>query len=110
MGTLATLAAIRCAQGRAAEAVVDAERSLAIYAMLQMFDFYKGSFARLVHAEALYASGAVSAARAAISAARDLLLARAIKIEDPAVRRSFLENVPENARTQELAAKWLTEA
>ncbi len=61
---------------------------------------------RLVHAEALDASGRRAEAHAAIAAARDRLLARAHKIENPDWRQSMLANVPEHARTLELAAAW----
>jgi hypothetical protein len=48
-------------------------------------------------ARALLAAGETDAARAATSAARARLQARAAMIEDPALRRSFLERVRENA-------------
>jgi hypothetical protein len=60
-----------------------------------------------MHAEALHAAGQQERARAAIATARDRLLANAEKIGDPTYRKSFLENVPENARTVELAREWL---
>jgi hypothetical protein len=59
-----------------------------------------------VHAEALHATGNTEAARAAIEVARASLLARAAKIKDPSWRASFLDRVPENARTLELARQW----
>jgi hypothetical protein len=70
---------------------------------------FRGGFVRLAHAEALHATGAHAAAREAIAGARDRLRAIAGKIDDPAYRRSFLEDVPENARTFELARAWLGE-
>jgi hypothetical protein len=51
--------------------------------------------------------GSHEAARAAIGKARDRLLAIAEKIGDPDYKKSFLENVPENRRTFELARAWL---
>ena len=65
------------------------------------------SLVRLVWAEALHANGRLDEARVALGVARDRLVERARKIGDPAVRRSFLERVPENARTLELARAWL---
>jgi len=59
-----------------------------------------------VHALALKATGDGDGARAAIAAACDRLTERANKINDPARRASFLESVPENARTMALAAAW----
>ncbi|WP_428263483.1 serine/threonine-protein kinase PknK [Haliangium sp.] len=61
---------------------------------------------RLAHAEALYATHRVAAAKAAIAAARERLLARAAHITDPARRRSFLSRVAEHAATMELAGAW----
>jgi tetratricopeptide (TPR) repeat protein len=57
------------------------------------------SLVRLTYAEALVSAGATERAREAITQARQRLVARADEIADPALRRSFLENVPENART-----------
>lgn len=70
---------------------------------------YRGAFVRLAHAEALHASGSLTAARIAIAEARASLLATAAKIPDPDHRRSFLAEVPENARTLALALAWLGE-
>lgn len=60
----------------------------------------------LVHAEALHASGEIERAREVIVVARERLLDRAAKIDRPDWRRSFLENVPDHARTLELARRW----
>jgi tetratricopeptide (TPR) repeat protein len=57
----------------------------------------------LVYIEALRASGAMDTARAEIAKARDALEARAAKITNAEWRQSFLEALPENARTLELA-------
>jgi hypothetical protein len=62
---------------------------------------------RLVHAEALHASGEEAAARAALREAWDDLQARAAAIEAPAARRAFLEEVPEHARVGALRREWL---
>jgi hypothetical protein len=68
---------------------------------------FRGAFVRLAHAEALHATGAHDAARAAIAQARARLLAITDRISDPDYRASFLEQVPENARTLALASAWL---
>jgi hypothetical protein len=68
---------------------------------------FRGAFVRLAHAEALHATGDLDAARRAIADARTHLLATAGKIPDPASRQSFLDSVPENARTLALARTWL---
>jgi hypothetical protein len=65
---------------------------------------------RLAHAEALHATGARDAAARAIADARARLLAIAGRIAAPDYRASFLEAVPENARTLALARAWLDEA
>jgi tetratricopeptide (TPR) repeat protein len=65
------------------------------------------SMIRLTHAEVLHAAGEEEAAREAIRAARDRLLARAAKLRSAARREVFLRDVPENARTLELARAWL---
>jgi eukaryotic-like serine/threonine-protein kinase len=109
MGALAALARIRCATGDARAALDDAKRSLDLFAELRMFDFYRGANARLAYAEALHAAGMDGDARSAIADARGRLLAQAAQFEDEGCSRCFLENVPENARTLELAERWLAE-
>jgi hypothetical protein len=107
-GVRASLAALRIAQGRAAEAAATAEEAFAAAEAIGGYGLFRGGFLRLVRAEALHAAGALDAARAAIAGARARLLAIAGTIEDPAYRRSFLE-APENARTLALARAWLGE-
>jgi hypothetical protein len=108
-GVLASLARLRLAQGRAAEAREAAEDAFATAEAIGGYGMFRGAFLRLTRAEALHATGALDAARAAIADARARLLAIAGTIEDPAYRRSFLEAVPENARTLALAGDWLGE-
>jgi eukaryotic-like serine/threonine-protein kinase len=105
---MATLAATVLAQGRPAEALASAEGAMAELEELGGFAF-KGAFVHLVHAEALHAAGKDADAAEKIAAARERLLAQAGKIADSALEQSFLENVPENARTLELARQWLGE-
>jgi tetratricopeptide (TPR) repeat protein len=62
--------------------------------------------ARLVHAEARWENGDTENARIAIADAASRLRARARRIDHAALRRSFLENVPVNARTLALAQAW----
>jgi eukaryotic-like serine/threonine-protein kinase len=107
-GVLATLAALRLAQGRVAEALTAADEGMAKYETIgACSQFCRGGFLRLVHAECLEATGDHDAAKAAIARARDRLFVIAGKIGDPVYRKSFLENVPENRRTLELARQWL---
>ncbi len=63
------------------------------------------SLIRVVYAEVHAASGELTTARAAARDAEERLRARAEKVQDPALRASFLERVPENARTTALAAR-----
>jgi serine/threonine protein kinase len=67
----------------------------------------RGTLGRLLHAEALHASGDPDGARAALRVALDDLQARAARIDDAAARRRFLDDVPENARVVLLAREWL---
>jgi hypothetical protein len=106
-GMLATLAALRLAQGRAADALAATEDAMACCAAMGGCGLFRSGFVRLVHAEALHATGAHDAARQAIAGARDRLFAIAGKIAEPSYRTSFLEAVPENARTLTLARAWL---
>jgi hypothetical protein len=108
-GVLATLAALRLAQGRGAEALAAAEQAMARYAAMGACGLFRAAFVRLTHAEALHATGAHDAARAAIGQARARVLAIAGRIYDPDYRTSFLADVPENVRTLGLAAAWLGE-
>ncbi|WP_437979409.1 protein kinase [Sorangium sp. So ce295] len=65
------------------------------------------SLVRLTFAEALVASGRHDEAATAIAEARTALLARADKLSDPTWRERFLRDVPDNARTLDLARQWL---
>ncbi len=103
---LATKARILIAQGLPGPAL-DAARE-AMLATLGGIEEGE-SFVLLVHAEALAAAGEPGSAVAAIAAARARLQARARRILDPGRRRGFLERVPENARTLELARAWVGE-
>jgi tetratricopeptide (TPR) repeat protein len=102
---LATLAEVKLARGRAAEAAPLAAEAMSIVDRGAADD--AETEARLIHAEALDRTGDRAAARAAVAAARDRLLARAARIGDDALRASFLDRVPENRRTMDLAAAWL---
>jgi hypothetical protein len=109
-GVLGTLAALRLAQGRAADALAAAEDAAARHAAIGGCGMFRGAFIRLAHAEALHATGAHDAARRTIADARARLVATADRIADPEYQQSFLEGVPENARTLALARAWLGDA
>jgi len=108
-GILGTLAAIRLGQGRAEDALAAAEDALTREAAMGGCGMFRGALVRLGHAEALHATGAHDLARRAIAEARARLLTIADKIADPDYKASFLEHVPENARTLALASAWLGE-
>jgi len=107
-GVQATLSTLRLAQGRAGEALAIAEDAVARCATMGGCGMFRGAFVRLAHTEALHATGANDKARHAIAEARTRLLRIADRIHDPAYRQSFLDSVPENARTLALAQVWLS--
>lgn len=106
----ASLSAIVLAQGRAAEALSLSEAAMAEYAARGDCGLFRGAMVRLVHAEALWASGDEARAREAISVARERLSTIACRIEDSALRAGFFESVPENARTLSLYEAWVESA
>jgi hypothetical protein len=103
----ALLARVHLRQGRTAAALEVARGAAADLETLGQVEEGE-SFVRLVIAEALHASGEEGEANMAIGRARDRLLEQAAKL-DGELRASFLGNVPENARTLELARAWLGE-
>jgi tetratricopeptide (TPR) repeat protein len=110
---LATLAAVRLAQGRIDDALASVREMMAsLEEQTASFESLGDSadaesFIRLAHAEVLRAAGEIEASREAIRAARDRLLSRAQQFRRDALRDLFLRAVPENARTLELARAWL---
>jgi hypothetical protein len=99
---LATKAEIKRREGHFLEARELAREALDMLDQLGFLD-EGDSLVRLAWAEALRATGDEQGFRAAILEAKETLLKRASAIKDDARRKSFLENVPENARTLELA-------
>lgn len=103
---LAVLARALVNQHRPAEALAAAREARAL--LLQHGPPYdREPLVHLAFAEALYASGEVGAARAAIAEAMERLLRRAAAIPNQADQQRFFANVPEHARTQELHRRWL---
>ena len=101
----AVLARVLLAKGRVGEALVEAREAEDQLEALGGIDEGEATV-RLVFAEAVDASGDRSTAIIAIRAARDRLLARAAHIRKELWRASFLERVPDNARTVALAVAW----
>ena len=99
----AVLADARLHQSRATDALAAAKIAMDLRGSLQHRDD-GDALTRVVYAEALDAVGDRGGARAAVAMARDDLLARAERITDSRLRQSFLERVPEHARTMKLAA------
>jgi eukaryotic-like serine/threonine-protein kinase len=108
-GVLASLAQLRLAQGRPGDALVAAEDALARWRAMGGCGFFRGAFVHLALAEAEAATGARDAAHRTIANARARLLTISARIADPALQRSFLDDVPENARILTLAHAWLGE-
>ncbi|WP_437316637.1 serine/threonine-protein kinase [Sorangium sp. So ce385] len=102
---LATLADVLLAAGRRGEALAEARRAAEI--MKEIGQLEEGeALVRAVFAEALWAAGDREGARAALAEAEARLGERAGKIADPAWRASFVERVPEHARTAALRGAW----
>jgi serine/threonine protein kinase/tetratricopeptide (TPR) repeat protein len=104
---LASLADMLLSQGRAGEALTAADEAMGILRALTGVEEGE-SLIRLAHAQALQATGDEASAHAAIVEARRRLLDRADRISDPRLRRSFLDHIPENARTLALASRYKT--
>jgi tetratricopeptide (TPR) repeat protein/tRNA A-37 threonylcarbamoyl transferase component Bud32 len=101
----AMIAHLLLARGHPAEALGPARDAMKI--LRESGGIEEGeSFIRLVHAEALEGTRDRAGARMAIAEARQRLRARADKIAEPVWRRAFLDRVPENARTLQLAQEW----
>ena len=64
------------------------------------------SMCRLSFAEALHAAGRIDDARKAIAKAKERLIERAQRIDDPKWKKSFLERIGEHARTFARASEW----
>ncbi|MDC0683076.1 serine/threonine-protein kinase [Sorangium atrum] len=106
---LSLFAEIRLRQGRTEEACAMAGEALALQRQAGTVFLLRQEVIPALYAEALHAKGDAEGARAVVREERAALLARAARIEDPAFRRSFLENVSANARTLALARALLGE-
>ena len=102
---LAMLAEVLVRQGRAVEALAVIERGFSVQRSLPPAYAAVGHLS-LVHAEALAETGEHARAREALAEGRAALLAQAERIGDPALRRSFLEAVPEHARLMALSVSF----
>jgi tetratricopeptide (TPR) repeat protein len=100
------LADVLRARGKIDEALATAREAIAELERLGSIEEGE-SRVRLGYATALWATRDEAATRAAFATARARLLERAGNIRDEEQRRSFLENVPENAETLAHARFWL---
>ncbi|UQA62595.1 serine/threonine-protein kinase PknK [Polyangium aurulentum] len=108
-GARATLAAVKLAAGKPDEALELAAAALAQHEKQRATAYFRAGLIRLVHIEALLATGRHDEARGALGIACERIGVIASKIADPERRRSFLDAVPENARTLELGRVWCGE-
>ena len=99
---LALLARAVLAQGRKAEAVLNAQDAYSQLERLGVVDDGEATI-RLALAECLVAAGDTQAARGILDKASGRILSSAEAIEDPAIRESFLTRIPEHRRILELA-------
>ncbi|WNG45153.1 protein kinase [Archangium minus] len=97
-----TLSAVLLAQGRHEEARQEAELGVQRLEQLGNAGVHAVS-TRLVLAEACFAQADTGAGEVALRKALECVQERASDIPDPALRERFLTQVPENARTLELA-------
>jgi tetratricopeptide (TPR) repeat protein len=102
---LAALARVELARDRPEEALALTRRAIEVAESFGTLESGE-SVMYLTHAEALWQSGARDEGLAAILFARDRIERLAGQIADPALRRSYREDVEENARTIALAAEW----
>jgi len=104
-GALAAQARGLVGLGRAEEAREAMIEAMRVFQTMRGIEEFE-SHVRLMNAEVQAALGNVAQAREEIETARARLLERADDILDPGFRKSFLEKVPENARTLALAEAW----
>jgi predicted Zn-dependent protease len=103
---LSLLGEIRLRQGRADDAVRLAEDARAACDAAGGTASVRQDSLALLYAEALFAAGRDQEAKQVLGQLLPELLARAATIGDPALQRSFLQNVPTRARAFELAHSW----
>lgn len=101
---LAVLIALR--RGDLQTARREAEVAFEALARVRPFNLTGEAEVTLVYVEAMAASGELARARDAAAAGARRIERRAAKIEDPALRASYLESVPVNARLLARAREW----
>jgi eukaryotic-like serine/threonine-protein kinase len=101
----ANLARLRLRQQRVPEARTAARQAMAILEELGQVEDGEMTI-RLQEARTAHASGETARAREILGGALEKLRDRAARIQDPAVRESFLRRVPENAELLALEQAW----
>ncbi len=102
----AVLSAMLLLRDESTEALAEARKAMELLDRLGGVEEGE-ALIRLMLMSALAREGDTKAACEAAQEARDRLQLRADRIANPSWRRSFLSDVPEHARTLELAAQWL---
>jgi len=95
---LARVSRVQLARGRSAEALETAKEAMALLDTAGKTAIGEANI-RLAHADALAATGDAEGARAAITTAKERVVARSKTLADPDLRRAFLEDVEEHAET-----------
>lgn len=105
---LAMLASLLLIKNQGEASLIPAKRAMEIVEGLGGVEEGEAQI-RVVYAHALYENGRREEALLRIGAAHDRLITQAGKISDPRWKQSFLERIPEHARTVRFAAKWTAE-
>ena len=104
----AVLSAMLLLRDESTEALAEARKAMELLERLGGVEEGE-ALIRLMLMSALAREGDAKAAREVAEEARVRLQLRGDRIANPSWRRSFLNDVPEHARTLELAAQWLDE-
>lgn len=105
---LAMLASLLLIKNQAEASLIPAKRAMELVERLNGVEEGEAHI-RVVYAHSLYENGQREEAIRRIGAAHDRLITQAGKISDPRWKQSFLERIPEHARTLRFAAKWHAE-
>ncbi len=103
---LAVLARIELARGDGEASLALAQQAMTHVGAIGVVDIGE-VLTELAYAEALESAGRHGAACGVLGVVREQLVAQAATLTDPELRRSYLEDVWENARVMALARAWL---
>jgi len=101
VGAWAVLSMVNLRNGDLEAALGHARKAMNILERLGSIEEFELT-ARLALAEALYAMGEADQAMHALDGARGRIAGQVAKLSDPAMKKSFLERIPEHARVVEL--------